>query len=61
VLHRRIAATSARGWPRLRLKLAVVWARSGRAADGSDRDDGDLSEAILWSALQDTTRAAALV
>jgi len=57
-LHRRIAATPGRTWPGLRLKLAILWARSGRAADGSDRDDWDLSEALLWSALADATRAA---
>jgi len=53
VLHRRIAATPAQTWPGVRLKLAVLWARSGRVADGSDRDDWDLGEALLWSALQD--------
>ena len=58
VLHRRIAATPAHSWPGLRLKLAVLWARSGRAADESDRADWDLSEALLWSALQDAARAS---
>ena len=58
-LHRRLAATPAHGWPGLRRKLAVLWARSGRALDGADRADWDLSEAILWSALQDATRTAA--
>jgi len=57
-LHRRLAATPAHSWPGLRLKLTVLWARSGRASDGSDRDDWDLSEALLWSALQDAARAA---
>jgi hypothetical protein len=57
-LHQSIAETSAHTWPGLRLKLAVLWARSGRVADGSDRDDWDLSEALLWSALQDATCAA---
>ena len=49
--------TPAHSWPVLRLKLAVVWARSGRATDGSDRDDWDLGEDLLWSALQDAARA----
>jgi len=57
-LHQHIAAEPAQTWPGLRLKLAVLWARSGRAADGSDRDDWDLSEELLWSALQDAARAA---
>jgi len=58
-LHRRVATTPAHSWPGLRLKLAVLWARSGRTADGSDRDDWDLSEELLWSALHDAARATA--
>jgi hypothetical protein len=58
ILHRRIAATPAHSWPGLRLKLTVPWARSGRMADGSDQDDWDLSEALLWTALQDAARAS---
>lgn len=52
----RIAGTPASTLAGLRLKLAILWSRSGRAPDGSDHENWDPGEALLWSALQDATR-----
>ncbi len=51
----RIAQMPASTIAGLRLKLALLWSRSGRAPGGSDREDWGLGEALLWSALQDAT------
>lgn len=58
-LHRRIGQVAAQSWSGLRVKLQVLWDRTGHRPGDSDQGDWDISEQILWSALQDAQRTEA--
>ena len=58
-LHRRIAQTAAQSWSGLRVKLQVLWDRTGHRPGDTGQDDWDVSDQILWSALQDAQRKEA--